>query len=148
MSHKTFTLEPLRDLSQMRMETAAKRLGELLSKAQAVELTLVQLTQYRDEYETRFREAAQAGLKPDEWQNYHAFLVRLDGAIEQQRSMVETSKQHTAEGQQEWLDKRNRVKAFDALSERHKAAQVREENRMEQRQQDEHAARKFQSHEE
>jgi flagellar FliJ protein len=140
---KAFPLQSLLDLSQAHMDDAARKLGQLLSSEQEVEKTLALLEQYRDEYEARFRQAARNGLTRDEWGNYQSFLGRLDEAISQQRAIVAASKQRTVDGQKEWLDKRNRVKAFDALSQRHKAHEVRSEAKTEQRAQDEHAAKSF-----
>lgn len=140
---KAFPLQSLLDLSHVRMDDAARQLGQLLASEQEVEKTLALLEQYREEYEARFRQAAQDGLTRDEWGNYQSFLGRLDEAIAQQRMLVQTSRQRTADGQKEWLDKRNRVKAFDTLSQRHKANEIRSEAKNEQRAQDEHAARPF-----
>ena len=142
---KAFPLQSLLDLSNVRMDDAAHRLGQLLSSEQEVEKTLELLEQYREEYEARFRQAAQNGLKREEWGNYQSFLGRLDEAIAQQRALVQASKQRTVDGQKEWLDKRNRVKAFDTLSQRHKADEIRSEAKAEQRNQDEHAAKNFRS---
>ena len=64
---KAFPLQSLLELSQTRMDDAARRLGQLLASEQEVEKTLALLEQYREEYEARFREAAQAGLSRDEW---------------------------------------------------------------------------------
>lgn len=140
---KAFPLQSLLELSQTRMDDAARRLGQLLASEQEVEKTLALLEQYREEYDARFREAAQAGLSRDEWGNYQSFLGRLDEAIAQQRSLVAASKQRTVDGQREWLDKRNRVKAFDTLSQRHTANEAQGAARTEQRAQDEHAAKTF-----
>lgn len=138
---KAFPLQSLLDLSNVRMDDAGRRLGQLLASEQEVEKTLALLEQYREEYEARFRRAAQSGLGRDEWRNYQSFLARLDEAVEQQRAIVEASKRRTMDGQREWLDKRNRVKAFDTLSQRHKASEAQGEAKIEQRAQDEHAAK-------
>ncbi|HMM55182.1 MAG TPA: flagellar export protein FliJ [Candidatus Desulfobacillus sp.] len=138
---KTFPLQPLLDLSNARKDDAARRLGQLLASEQEVGKTLALLEQYREEYEGRFREAARNGLTRDEWGNYHTFLDRLDEAIAQQRSLVESSRQRTLDGQKNWLDQRNRAMAFDTLSQRHRASEVRKEAKTEQRAQDEHAAK-------
>lgn len=142
---KAFPLQSLLDLSNVRMDDAALRLGQLLASEQEVEKTLDLLEQYREEYETRFRQAAQNGLTREEWGNYQSFLGRLDEAVAQQRTLVQASKQRTVDGQKEWLDKRNRAKAFDTLSQRHKANEIRSEAKTEQRIQDEHAAKHFRS---
>ncbi len=138
---KAFPLQTLLDLSQTRMDDAARKLGQLLSSEQEVEKTLALLEQYREEYETRFRQAAQNGMSREEWGNYQSFLGRIDEAISQQASIVTASRQRTMNGQKEWLDKRNQVKAFDTLSQRHKSDEVHTESRREQRTQDEHAAK-------
>lgn len=140
---KDFPLQSLLDLSQVRMDDAARKLGQLLASEQEVGKTLVLLEQYREEYEARFRQAAQNGLTRDEWGNYQSFLGRIDEAIAQQRTLVEASRQRTVDGQKEWLDKRNRVKAFDTLSQRHRANEVHSEAKSEQRAQDEHAAKSY-----
>lgn len=140
---KPFPLQPLLELSQTRMDEAARRLGQLIASEQEVEKTLEMLLQYREEYEKRFRDAARNGMGPDEWRNYQSFLSRLEEAIEQQRARVAASKQQTAAGQQAWLTQRTKVKAFDTLSQRHQASAAREDGRREQRAQDEHAAKGF-----
>ncbi len=140
---KAFPLQSLLDLSNVRMDDAAHKLGQLLASEQEVGKTLDLLEQYREEYEARFRQAAQNGLTREEWGNFQSFLGRLDEAIAQQRALVDASKQRTVDGQKEWLDKRNRVKAFDTLSQRHKANEIRSEAKTEQRTQDEHAAKNF-----
>ena len=138
---KPFPLQSLLDLSLERMDEAARHLGQLLACEQEVEKTLEMLLQYREEYQKRFCEAAQNGMGRDQWSNYRSFLGRLDEAVEQQRQRLAQSRQQTAAGQQAWLAQRTKVKAFDTLSQRHKALEARAEGRAEQRAQDEHAAK-------
>ena len=145
---KSFPLQTLLDLSNARMDDAARQLGQLLASEQAVEQTLALLIQYRDEYESRLSQAARNGMARDEWRNYQSFLGRLDEAIAQQRALVDASRLRTADGQKAWLDQRNKVKAFDTLSQRHKENEVRIEAKTEQREQDEHAAKGFRGREE
>lgn len=139
-----FPLQSLLDLSQLRLDEATRRLGDLIAvEAQATE-RLELLVQYRDEYHTRFLAAAQDGLAPDQWRNYQSFLGRLDGAIAQARELVVQSQQRKAAGQQEWLDKRAQEKAYDTLASRHRARVHYAERRQEQKAFDEHSARKHQ----
>lgn len=138
-----FPLQTLLDLSQARTDEAAARLGVLLASEQAGEHKLALLTQYRDEYRSRFLAAAKEGLDREQWRNFHSFLARLDDAICQQEALVVTSKQRTASGQAAWLDERKRMRAFDTLSQRHKEHEARVEGKAEQRLTDEHAAKSF-----
>lgn len=137
----SFQLQALLDLAQTRTDEAAHRLGELVAAERDGAQQLKMLEQYRLEYKERFVEAARAGLSPDSWRNYSAFIARLDEAVAAQHMMLEKSRQHTAHGQQQWLEQRNKLKAFDTLAQRHHADLARQEQRQEQRIADEHAAR-------
>lgn len=140
---KAFHLQPLLDLSNLRLDEATRQLGKLIAGEQEASQRLEVLTQYRDEYQARFLAAASNGLGPDAWRNYQGFLGRLDQAIEQARAIVTTSKQRTAAGQKNWLDKRGKVKAFGTLAERHQARVSYAETRSEQKLSDERSSRRF-----
>ena len=138
-----FPLQPLLDLANNRMDEAARKLGELIASEHAVEEKLALLVDYRKEYHARFVEAVRNGIGPDAWRNFSAFLGKLDDAIAQQEKAVSVSRQRTEQGQQAWVDQRNKVKAFDTLSHRHQSLQARKEAKQEQRLTDEHAAKQF-----
>jgi len=141
--NKPFQLQPLLDLSNLRLDEASRLLGKLIAGEQEAGQRLELLTQYRDEYQARFLTAAGNGLGPDAWRNYQHFLGRLDQAITQAHAMVTASKQRTALGQKNWLDKRGKVKAFDTLAHRHQLRIAIADARSEQKQSDEHTARRF-----
>lgn len=140
---KPFHLQPLLDLANERLDEATRVLGELISGEGECQRKLEALEQYRAEYQARFQEAAGQGMGPDAWRNFAAFLGRIDEAIAAQRAELERSRQATADGQQAWLDQRTKVKAFDALAQRHQAIQDRRTRRDEQRLSDEHAAKAY-----
>jgi flagellar protein FliJ len=138
---KQFPLQPLLDLSQLRLDEATRRLGELIAGEEEASRRLTLLMEYREEYRLRFVAAARDGLPHERWRNYQAFLGRLESAIGQAEDVVAQSRARTAAGKREWVDKRGDVKTYDTLSERHAARQRYEEQRREQKIQDEHAAR-------
>jgi flagellar protein FliJ len=138
-----FPLQTILDLSQMKLEEATRHLGELIAGERQAAERMEVLVQYRDEYQARFLAAAREGLNREQWRNYQSFLERLDGAIDQAREMVSRSRQRTEVGQQDWLDKRGRVKAFDTLAHRHQVRENHTESRQEQKNLDEHSARVF-----
>lgn len=137
-----FPLQSLLDLSQMRLDEATRRLGELLAGEQEASKRLELLVGYRAEYQARFVAAAKEGLGREAWGNFQAFLGKLDAAVTQAEQQVAASRQRTAAGQKEWLDRRGKVQAFDTLAQRHDARLQQAENRREQKLQDEHAARR------
>ncbi|NMG33186.1 flagellar export protein FliJ [Azoarcus sp. TTM-91] len=143
-----FPLQPLLDLAQNRMDDAARRLGELIASERDSQQKLDMLQNYRNEYHARFMQAAREGIGPDAWRNFSTFLGRIDEAIASQARLLEQSRHQTAQGQQAWLAQRNKVKAFDTLSQRHQAGVLRSENRREQKMTDEHAAKRRDQEEE
>lgn len=141
--NKPFHLQSLLDLSNLRLDEAARLLGVLIAGEQEAGQRLELLVQYRDEYQARFAAAASIGIGPNAWRNYRHFLDRLDQAIGQARAIVDTSKQRTVAGQHNWLDKRGKAKAFDTLAQRHQARVAYAGARHEQKQSDEHSARRY-----
>ena len=138
---KNFPLQSILDLSQMRLDEATRRLGELLADQEKASGQMALLVQYREEYYGRFMAAAREGLSPEQWRNYQTFLDRLDSALGQAEQMMAQSKQMTAAGQQDWLSKRGKVKAFDTLAQRHQARTDQDASRQEQKSLDEHSTR-------
>lgn len=144
---RQFPLQSLLDLSQLRLDEATRKLGELVSGQQQATQRLALILEYREEYQTRFLASAQNGIGLEAWQNYRAFLGRLDDAVAQAREMVAASERRTAAGQQEWLQKRGRAKAFDTLAQRHQSRLLHADNKQEQKHTDEHAARRHETKE-
>jgi len=140
---REFSLQSLLELSQLRLDEATRKLGELIAGEKEASQRHVLLVQYRDEYRLRFVTASQSGLSPNEWRNFSNFLARLDDAIAQAEAAMKQTQLRTAAGQGEWLSKRGRVKAFDTLSERHTSRLTRDDQRKEQKDSDEHSARKY-----
>lgn len=139
--NKNFPLQSILDLSQMKLDEATRRLGELIAGERQAAERVELLLQYRDEYQAKFLDAARIGLNRDQWRNYRFFLDKLDLAIEQAQAVVARSQQLTAAGQQDWMQKRGRVKAFDTLADRHRLRVRGAESRQEQKRLDEHASR-------
>jgi flagellar export protein FliJ len=97
---RAFPLQSLLDLSQLRLDEAGRKLGELIAGELEASQRHGLLVTYREEYQVRFLAAAQGGLSPGEWQNYTGFLAKLDEAIAQADSAMTHTKQQTVAGQQ------------------------------------------------
>ncbi len=139
-----FSLQPLLELMRDRTDEATRRLGQLVAAEQNARSRLDLLTQYREEYVQRFRDAQTQGLTLQAWQNYQDFIAKIDVAITQQAEMVQASAQNTAAGQEHWKTQNTKLKAIDTLALRHQHAQQRKELRQEQKQQDEYVTRRYQ----
>ena len=139
---KPFSLQTVLELMQLRADEATRQLARLIANERDAKSKLDMLAQYRDEYATRFKQAAQSGITQREWHNYQEFLNRLDEAIAAQQQMVAVQAKNTAAGQALWQQQRKKLKAIDTLSERHYSSENVLEQKREQKTQDEYAARR------
>jgi flagellar FliJ protein len=139
---KTFPLQTLLELSQRKLDDAAIKLGQVMLSEQEMQKRVELLQGYRAEYRGRFMAAAQDGLSRDQWQNYQAFLDKLDAAVSQAEKALNQSRLNTENTKQQWVNRNSEVKAYDTLAHRHQEKEQHIEQRKDQKQQDEHSARK------
>lgn len=139
---RRFPLQTLKDLSQIRLDDATRRLGQLVAGETEAKKRHQLLVDYRAEYHTRFVTAVQSGLGTREMNNFRSFLAKLDEAIEQALTMVSQSQVRTAQGKQLWLEKHGDAKAYDTLADRHRQRELYTSLRREQKLTDEFAARR------
>jgi len=121
-------------------DAAAQRVGKTLARVQQADQQLAMLLQYREEYQTRFRDAVARGLDSQGWMNFHAFMDKLEVAIEGARKQSEAARDAARKAQLEWAEHQRKVKAYDVLATRHDRAQATKEARREQRATDEQAS--------
>ena len=144
---KPFSLQSVLELMQERADAATQQLARLIAAEQNAKNKLQMLEQYRDEYATRFQQAALHGLSQSQWRNYQDFLGKLDEAIDSQRKILRQEEKNTAQGQANWQQQKRKVNAFDTLSERHFRFENQRVAKLDQKMQDEFAARQKPDHE-
>ena len=132
-----FTLKTLLDLAQDKSDAAATRLGRLNLQAQSAEQKLQLLIEYRREYEHNFQELSKTGVDQAKWLNFRAFMVKLDTAISEQEKTVSNSQNRVQLGRTDWHAEQHKLKTYDTLSQRHRAAEIKRASKIEQRDQDE-----------
>lgn len=138
-----FKLQPLLDLAQNRADASARALGQTCTREQAEEQKLQMLIGYRRDYQRRFEETTAGSLSSASWANYHAFMKKLDLAVEQQREIVAQWHRRTLASQGEWEAQQRQVKSYDTLSRRHHETEARREDKREQRESDDFAAKAY-----
>lgn len=140
----TLPLATLIELAQTRTDDATRRLGQLQNAQLGAEDKLTLLRDYRRDYLAQLDERMRRGLPLAQLQNYQAFVVTLDGAIEQQTAIAAQAEQRLSTGRSDWQQCQQKLNAYDTLASR--AAQVRQraEGRREQQVNDERSARQFQ----
>lgn len=136
---RKFPMQTLLDLSQKHADAAAKSLLMLKVRWHEAEEKLKQLLAYRESYRDRLRDLTGNGTSVSALRDFQLFMVKLDAAIKLQQEEIARCQVRWNAGQQEWLRQRGKVKAYDALSARHRRAEDKREERLEQKEQDEFA---------
>jgi flagellar FliJ protein len=136
---RRFPFQPLHDLANDRLEAATRRLAQLKQQWQAQEDKLAQLRGFREEYQRRLAQTVAGGLDMTRMRDFHAFIAKIETAIRQQVIEIERCKTAWEQAQRLWLEERRKLKTYDVLKERHLRTERVREDRIEQREQDEHA---------
>ena len=138
---KQSALDTLIELAQRDTDDAAKRLGVALKAVDESEQKLTMLLGYRDDYAMRLEAAQVAGITPMAYRNFVAFMDKLDIAINGQREVIKHAQHKSAVEKTAWQASERKRLSYRTLNERAAINALKLENKMDQKQMDEHAAR-------
>lgn len=134
-------LETLIDLARRETDDAAKRLGISLKAVDDARSKHEMLVGYREEYVKRFQEAQASGITPMAYRNFQAFMDKLDVAVKGQQELVRQAENRSNQDKLTWQTAERKRVSYSTLNDRADAAALKLENKRDQKQMDEHAAR-------
>jgi flagellar FliJ protein len=134
-------LATLIELAQRDTDDAAKRLGVALKAAEDAEQKLTMLHGFRDDYAAKLQAAQRAGQTPMAYRNFIAFMDKLENAIRGQAEQVKHAHYRSGVEKAAWQACERKRLSYRTLSERAAADALKLENKRDQKQMDEHAAR-------
>ena len=134
-------LDTLIGLAQRDTDAAAKALGAALAAVDEAEQKLTMLHGYRDDYAHKLEQAQISGITPLAYHNFVAFMGKLDNAISGQGEVVKHARRKGDLAKAAWQACERKRLSYRTLSERAAAETLRVENKRDQKQMDEHAAR-------
>lgn len=134
-------LETLIDLAQRDSDAAAKRLGAALKLVEDAEQKLEMLVGYRDEYARKLDVAQMDGITPFAYHNFVAFIGKLDHALSGQRDVLKHAQNKAAFERTTWQESERKRLSYRTLNERAASEALKVENKRDQKQMDDHAAR-------
>jgi flagellar FliJ protein len=134
-------LETLIDLAQRESDACAKRLGVALKAVDDGEQKLQMLLGYRDDYANRLDAAQMAGITPFAYQNFVAFLAKLEQAIDGQREVLKHARAKADMEKKAWQESERKRLSYRTLNERAAAQALALESKRDQKMMDDHAAR-------
>lgn len=129
-------LDPVIEVARKSTESELVKLGETNALLQRDQHQLDDLMQYRDDYLARFRREDPMVMSAKKALELRGFLAQLDQAIHAQQLQVNHSQQLVDRQQQNWLQARNKEQALDSLMAKYQAAEQRQQQKQEQRDND------------
>lgn len=134
-------LDTLIDLANKETDEAAKLLGATLRAGEEADQKLDLLMQYRDDYAARCQSNLATGISTTHFNNFQVFMQKLDHAIVGQQKVVSDAKQRIAQARAAWQVCEQKKMSFITLSDRANKESARRELWLDQKQNDEYAAR-------
>jgi flagellar FliJ protein len=133
----------LHDLAQKAMDEAFKAIGLATARQRSAEDQLVKLQQYRHDYLSGLQQSMREGIRSSQCQNTQRFITTLDEAILKQSGVLGQIQKQVAQERERWLQERRKVASMQALLKRDENRQYQINNRLEQKANDEYAARAY-----
>jgi flagellar FliJ protein len=134
-------INTLTELVTRQSEDAAIRLGHANKAKEEANQKLSLLEDYRATYAEQLQNRMARGLTVNDFANFQKFLASLDLAITQQKQVLQNTDQLVEKQRNEWQQHERKRLSFNTLSKRAEIKLQKQENKREQKQTDEHAAR-------
>ena len=135
-------LDTLIDLANKETDEAAKLLGAALRAGEEATQKYELLMQYRNDYAARCQADLTAGISTTHFNNFQVFMQKLDHAIAGQQKVVGEAMQRVARARSAWQACEQKKMSFVTLAGRASKEDARRELWRDQKQNDEHAARR------
>ena len=134
----TQRLRPLQELAEAKESEAAKNFVTQQDKLSRDEQRLNELNRYLHDYS--HMDAAKP-VSPALLRNRHEFVARLNEAVKTQSAVVDSTRAECDQERQRWINARGDHQALDKLSSHYQSQEDYRQNRRQQHEQDELAAR-------
>ena len=141
MAKKSTRFQTVVRFTESKEEKAAKQLAESQRNLLDQQNRLDSLTQFKDEYAQRFTQTGQQGMRASQLRDFHAFMGKLQSAVDQQKRLVEVAVDNVESKKKQWLSTRNETRKANTLLDRYLLQEQRIQDKQEQKESDERAQR-------
>ena len=132
-------MQPVADHADQKEQDAVQRFVAAQQDVSNAEQQLRQLYVYREEYAQKL--TGIPGLNIEQVRNFQSFIEKLNHTIDQAKLDIESKKQICEQQKRVWMSCRSRSEALSLVVEKYQREELREQERIEQKEQDEHAQR-------
>lgn len=140
---KTNSLRRLAELAEKATQKALEQVGQTKALHQNGLEQIQKLEQYRHDYLQQLQASMVSGVRSSVAINTSGFIDNIDRAIAQQQERIQEIENALEASRNNWMDKRRRSESLLTLVARGDAAQMMIANRLEQKSNDEFAARSY-----
>jgi len=134
-------MQPVARHADQKEQDAVRLFVEAQRALEAAEQQLQQMSGYRDEYSQKLLTTESNNLSAQRLREHQSFVVRIGQTIEQLHIDIENKKQQCEMQKQAWLKCRGRSHALNSVVEKYRLEEFKQQERLEQKEQDEHASR-------
>jgi len=139
-------IETLIDLTLIESAAAAKRLGNAVRTSEESQEKNALLVNYHQEYVEKLKATLACGLSMQQHKNYQDFIRGLDRAIAQQHQICLIDQGKVQEHKNLWQQSEHKRLSYRTLSSRAITLAKKLDDKREQKNTDEFAARKYSTH--
>lgn len=136
-------ISTLIEIAVKNSDEAAKRLGKTILAHEETEKQLALLMQYREDYLLKFQNGASNGISTAQYLNFQSFINKLDSAVDGQKQVVANAEYKIKLAREHWQESEKKRLSYNTLNNRALASMHKKEEKRDQKQMDEHAARSF-----
>ncbi|MEL4869207.1 flagellar export protein FliJ [Enterobacter cloacae subsp. dissolvens] len=138
----------LRDMAEEQLTETTRALGGVQQQLQQAVAQHEQLQHYEQEYQQSLRQGMMdSGMSVADLVNHQSFILSLKQVVKQQEGHVNACEKAVDDVKQSWMQKKQRLSAFETLIDRRATAQALIQSRHEQKLMDEFAQRAGQKRE-
>ena len=135
------TLTTLIDMAEKLTDEAAARLGAAVRQVDDLQNKLNLLKKYREDYSLKMQADLKAGRDMQHIRNFQQFMGKIDDAIHGQQQLVNDAQKRVLAEKVNWQENEKKRMSYSTLEDRAAKAQLKIDNKRDQLQSDEHAAR-------
>jgi len=141
MVTKSKRIKPIVKLAEDREQVAIKQLQDTLNTQRDRQARLDELLAYKEEYQGKFSAAESNARSTFQFNDYLAFLRRLDVILGEQHRLVAVSEKEVEQRRLAWMKLREKTQSLEKAGERFLTEERSIQDKKEQKDADERAQR-------
>ena len=138
---KSQRIKSLVDLNAAQEKNALEAIAEVQKKHLAAQAQLAQLQQYQSEYDGKLASLGNAGLSLTRLLEFRSFIAKLDLAVQEQHRALSVIENELHLKRKIWENLHHRTNSLQKVCDAAKATELKWQDKREQSEQDERAAR-------